>query len=99
MKKKNNLNKKDIYKFLSKKKGFSVLLSKKLIDNIIEIMINLLKQDDLILKNIGSFKIVDKKQRIGRNPKTKEQFIINARKSIIFKASKNLLKNINKYGD
>jgi len=99
MKKKNNLNKKDIYKFISKKKGFSVLLSKKLVDNIIEIMVNLLKQDSLILKNIGSFKIVDKKERIGRNPKTKEPFIINARKSIVFKASKNLLKKINKYSD
>ena len=99
MKKKNNLNKKDIYKFISKKKGFSVLLSKKLVDNIIEIMVNLLKQNGLILKNIGSFKIVDKKERIGRNPKTKETFIINARKSIVFKASKNLLKKINKYSD
>ena len=99
MKSKNNFNKKDIYKFISKKKGYSVLLSKKIVDHIIEIMVTQLKQNNLILKNIGSFKIVDKKERTGRNPKTKELFLINARKSIVFKASKKLLKSINKYSD
>ena len=53
----------------------------------------------LVSKNRGSFKIVDKKERTGRNPKTKELFLINARKSIVFKASKKLLKSINKYSD
>ena len=99
MKSKSNLNKKDIYKFISKKKGYSVLLSKKIVDHIIEIMVTQLKQNNLILKNIGSFKIVEKKERMGRNPKTKELFLINARKSIVFKASKKLLKSINKYSD
>ena len=99
MKIKNNLNKKDIYILLNKKKGYPVLLSKKIINDIIQILINQTKYNNLILKNIGSFKIIKKNERLGRNPKTKEPFVINARKSIIFKASKNLIKNINKYSD
>ena len=36
-----------------------------------------------------------KKSRVGRNPKTKEEVLINDRNVIIFKASKNILKYIN----
>ena len=48
------------------------------------------------LKNIGSFKKKDKKERIGRNPKTKEEFIIHSRKSISFTSSTKLLEKLNK---
>ena len=94
-----NFTKQDISNYLSQLNGFPKALSKKIINEIIEIMIDCLKANKLIIKNIGAFKIVYKKERIGRNPRTKEPFIINARKSIVFKASKNLLKNINKYSD
>ena len=48
------------------------------------------------LKNIGSFKILAKKERIGRNPKTKEEFIITPRNTVSFTASKFLKKIVNK---
>ena len=41
------------------------------------------------------FVLKEKKERIGRNPKTKENFIIKKRKVITFKTSKNLIKLIN----
>ena len=46
----------------------------------------------LNLKNIGSFKLLNKKKRVGRNPKTKEEHIITERKSVSFKASKEVTK-------
>ena len=91
----NNLTKKDISINLSKKKGFSVLHSKKIIDNLIIVFIKNLLKKDLILKNIGTFKVINKKERIGRNPKTKEVFVIKTRKSISFKTSKRLNKILN----
>jgi integration host factor subunit alpha len=91
----NNLTKKDISINLSKKKGFSVLHSKKIIDNLIIVFIKNLLKKDLILKNIGTFKVINKKERIGRNPKTKEVFVIKIRKSISFKTSKRLNKILN----
>ena len=91
----NNLTKKDISINLSKKKGFSVLHSKKIIDNLIIFFIKNLLKKDLILKNIGTFKVINKKERIGRNPKTKEVFVIKTRKSISFKTSKRLNKILN----
>ena len=91
----NSFKKIDLSKNISKKLGVSVLLSKKLTEDLIEILSNKIKDNDLNLKNLGSFRIINKKERIGRNPKTKEEFLIKSRKSIIFIASKNLLANIN----
>ena len=92
----NNLKRIDLAKSLSKKKGFSKLLSKELIDSLISIQIINIKKKNLNLKNIGTFKIIHKNERIGRNPKTKKIYTISSRKSISFLASKKLTKLINK---
>ena len=92
----NNLKRIDLAKSLSKKKGFSKLLSKELIDSLISILIINIKKKNLNLKNIGTFKIIHKNERIGRNPKTKKIYTISSRKSISFSASKKLTKLINK---
>ena len=91
----NNLTKEDICIFLSRKKGYSVLYSKKIINNLIEILIDEIKENSFNLKNIGTFKILNKKERIGRNPRTREIYKIKARKSLAFKPSTNLSGKIN----
>ena len=91
----NNLTKEDICIFLSRKKGYSALYSKKIINNLIEILIDEIKENSFNLKNIGTFKILNKKERIGRNPRTKEIYKIKARKTLAFKPSTNLSRKIN----
>ena len=91
----NNLTKEDICIFLSRKKGYSVLYSKKIINNLLEILTNEIKENTFNLKNIGTFKILNKKERIGRNPRTKEIYKIKARKTLAFKPSTNLSRKIN----
>ena len=88
--KNNNLTKVDIIRELSKKTGFSFNFSKKLINNLVDILVNQIKSGQLSLKNLGTFTIINKNQRIGRNPKTKEKFIIEKRKSIRFKPSQKI---------
>tara|TARA_B100000963_G_scaffold292035_1_gene262238 strand:+ start:14862 stop:15143 length:282 start_codon:yes stop_codon:yes gene_type:complete len=90
-----NLNKKDISIFLSKQKGFSNSFSKKIINDLIEAMSSSITSNKLILKNIGSFKLINKNSRIGRNPKTKKIYEIKSRKVVSFKTSSALLKKIN----
>jgi len=89
---KGNLTKLVLSKILSNKFGFSELYSKKLINDLIKIISHNIIAGNFNLKNVGTFKIINKKQRIGRNPKTKEEFIITARKSLIFVPSKKLIK-------
>ena len=91
----NTLKKIDIAKKINEEIGFSVMLSKKIVNDLIDALGQNLKKNNLSLKNIGSFKIICKKERIGRNPKTGENFKIKPRKSISFKASKKLIKNVN----
>tara|TARA_A100001388_G_C28684151_1_gene457883 strand:+ start:20 stop:307 length:288 start_codon:yes stop_codon:yes gene_type:complete len=92
---KKNLSKIEISKNLSNSKGYSLLFSKKIVDDLINVLVEIIKEKNLIIKNIGNFKLIQKKERIGRNPKTMEKFMISKRKIISFKPSKNLLKNLN----
>ena len=91
---KRNLKKKDIVKNLSFKTGLSENYSKKILNDLIQILSHHLRTRNLIIKNLGSFKILYKKERIGRNPKTKEEHIISARKVLSFSISQNLSKKI-----
>jgi len=91
-----NLKKKDIVKDLSKKIGFSSNYSKKIIDDLIHIILINIKTGNFNLKDIGTFKIISKKERLGRNPKTKKEYIISKRKSVTFTPSKILLNLVNK---
>ena len=94
---KNNLTKIDIIKNLSAKTGYPISFSKKLIDDLIKIISKDIKMGNINLKNVGSFKLINKKERIGRNPKTNEKFLIKSRKSISFTPSKKILNNLNKF--
>ena len=86
----------DIIKEISNITGFPANLIKEIVNDYLIMLTYKIKKDrDISIKNFGSFKIIDKKERVGRNPKTKEEFIITARKSINFTASKNLHKNVN----
>ena len=91
---KKNLTKNEISKNLSITTGYPITLSKKVVDTLITILIENIYPNGIKLKNIGSFKIIKKKERLGRNPKTKEKFIINSRNSLSFIASKKLLNNL-----
>ena len=90
-----NLKKEDLIKNLNNKLGYSSNYSKKLINDLIDILITNVITGKLILKNLGTFKLINKSERIGRNPKTKEEFKITARKTISFVVSKDILKHLN----
>ena len=93
---KKDFKKIDLVKDLSLKTGYSQNYSKKIVDDLVNIFIQNIKSGNLNLKNIGSFKLLNKKERIGRNPKTKEEFIITSRKSLSFTLSKKIIDNLNK---
>ena len=94
-----NIKKENLIKSLSKKTGFSLNFSKKLINDLIDVILDNTKNGNFNLKNLGSFKIMHKKERIGRNPKTKEEFLISSRKSINFTPSKKISNKLdNLYG-
>ena len=68
--------------------GFSKNYSSAIIDNFFETLIQeLLKSNKIKISSFGTFKVINKKERIGRNPKTKVETIIVPRKVVKFKPS------------
>ena len=91
-----NLTKKEIINSIYMQIGFSKKISETLLDDILEIILNnLIKQKKIKISKFGTFTLRKKRQRIGRNPKTKEIKVISERNVILFKASKELKKYIN----
>ena len=91
-----NFNKKAIINKVYQKLGFSKNYSSSMIDNFFEILIsNLIKNKKIKITSLGTFKVSEKNERIGRNPKTKIETKISARNVIKFKASEIMLKKIN----
>tara|TARA_B100000242_G_C42826336_1_gene383938 strand:- start:124 stop:411 length:288 start_codon:yes stop_codon:yes gene_type:complete len=84
-----NLTKKDLVNLVYMQIGYSKAISENLIDEYISLIIsNLIKENKLKISNFGTFVVREKKSRIGRNPKTKEEKKISQRKVILFRPSK-----------
>ena len=91
-----NLTKKDLVNLVYMQLGFSKLISENLIDDFFQtISDNLLKEKTLKLSKFGKFTLRQKKSRIGRNPKTKEEKMISERNVVLFKPSKEFKDFIN----
>ena len=91
-----NLTKKDLVNLVYMQLGFSKKISENLIDDFFQTIINnLLKEKILKLSKFGTFSIRQKKSRLGRNPKTKEEKIITERNVVLFKPSKEFKDFIN----
>ncbi len=76
--------------------GISKKVIEVLVDDFFDIVINNLIRNKIVkISNFGTFYLKNKKQRLGRNPKTKEEAVISKRNVITFKSSKELKKYIN----
>ena len=88
------LGKKDIANNISTK----TLLSSKESFNILDYFLEVLKKNKnkkLKISNFGSFSLTNSPKRIGRNPRTKEEFEIKARMKLSFKASNKIKSLLN----
>ena len=85
---KKNFTKKELINKLYQNIGFSKNFSSKIIDNFFETLIEeLINSNKIKISSFGTFKVINKKKRIGRNPKTKKEAIILPRKVVKFSPS------------
>ena len=91
-----NLTKKDLVNLVYMQLGFSKQISEILIEDFLKnIVENLIVEKKIKITNFGTFSIREKKERIGRNPKTNENKIISNRFVVLFKPSKEFKNFIN----
>ena len=91
-----NITRDDIADFINQQFGLTKKDCGDLVNDILEeIIIGLNKNQIVKIHNFGTFKLKRKESRIGRNPKTKENVIIEPRNVISFIPSRKLLKKLN----
>ena len=94
---KKNVTRKDLSEKIYKKIGFSKKFSSEIIDNFFESLISeLITSKKIKITSFGTFEVKSKKQRLGRNPKTKIETKISSRKIVKFKPSLIFKKKVNK---
>ena len=86
---KKNVNRKALANKIYHHIGFSKTISENIVNDIFYIIVSNFKDNEKIkITSFGTFLKKGKKERVGRNPKTKEKKIISARNVVTFKASK-----------
>jgi len=91
-----NITRDDIAEFINIEFGLAKKDCRDLVNIFINEIISGLKINNFVkIHNFGTFKVKSKKERIGRNPKTKEIVMIKSRNVISFTPSKNFVKLIN----
>ena len=94
---KSNFTRKSLSNKIYQKIGFSRNFSSIIIDNFFETLISELTKSNIIkISSFGTFSVLSKKERIGRNPKTGVEAKIFPRKVVKFKPSLSFKKKINK---
>lgn len=83
------MNKTELISIAAEKAGVSKKDSEKVVNAAIETIIETLKAEDKVqIVGFGVFDVKKRAERMGRNPKTKEEICIPASKSPQFKAGK-----------
>ncbi len=91
-----NLTKKEIVNSIYMQIGFSKKISENLLEDVFQILLkNIIIEKKVKIAKFGTFTLRKKNERLGRNPKTKEEKIISERNVILFKPSKELKQFIN----
>ncbi len=76
--------------------GLSRNESSTLVDSVFgEILKSLIQGDDVKISSFGTFVVRQKKERVGRNPKTGQEVPITARSVVTFRASNVLKSKVN----
>ena len=90
-----SLGKKDIVKNISSKAQIPLEPSSKLLDKFIDLICTESKTNKVKISKFGTFYFHQSPKRIGRNPITKKEYLINKRSKLSLKASHNIRNLIN----
>ena len=90
------LTKKELAQNLSDQSELSLTDAKKLVDLFFDTIKEQLNSGKTVkLSGFGTFDIVQTKERVGRNPKTMEEFPIPSKRKVKFTVSPKVKKSIN----
>ena len=90
------MNKAELIAAISENAGLTKADSKKALDSFIDVTMGALKKGDRVaLVGFGSWTVKQREARKGRNPQTKEEIMIPAKKVVKFKPGSDLAGSVN----
>lgn len=90
-------SKRDIYKSMAKKLGYSNVRSKEAVEYIFDKISEFLSNGEKVqLLGFGNFEVRERAERKGRNPQTGKELTIKAKKAPVFKSGTALKELVNK---
>ena len=90
-----NITRSDLAEAVCRELGLSFLESERLVDAFFEEIIKAFERGENVkLSSFATFSLKKKKERVGRNPKTGEEFPITARSILTFTPSQTLKKSV-----
>lgn len=85
------LTKAQIVEAIADQTGYPKNKSSEIVEILLEILKNSLESgEDVLISGFGKFCVKEKKERIGRNPATREEVMVTPRKLVTFRWSRNL---------
>ena len=90
------MNKQEFIKEYARQTGESQVRSKQLLEKVFEIVAENVEKSDVRMLPFGTFKLVTKKARTGRNPQTGKSIKIKEKKVVEIKISKSFRNQFNK---
>jgi integration host factor subunit alpha len=91
------LTKVDVIQKIYESTGYQKKLAAETFEKLVEIIKRTLENgEDVLISGFGKFCVKKKNARKGRNPATNEEMILNSRRVVTFKCSRELRDKINK---
>ncbi len=83
------LTKNDIVRTLAEKHEEEIAQTRRIVQGTLDMIVEaLLKGDKVELRNFGVFEVIDRKGRVARNPRSRQEVFIPERKVVKFKPGK-----------
>jgi integration host factor subunit alpha len=90
------LTKNDLAKALAKENGYALNNTVELVETLIELIKSKLSSgEDVLISGFGKFCVKEKRERRGRNPATGEDMMLEPRRVVTFRCSRQLRDKIN----
>lgn len=89
------MTKRELVKSVSEKTGFTQKDVLSVVDNLFETIAKTVVSEDVAITGFGKFATTERAARTMRNPLTGDQVQVPAKKSLRFRAAKNLKDSIN----
>lgn len=85
------MNKDELVKEVAKRTGLTQAVTRKCLDGLLEVISETLKKEEEVrLVGFGTFRVIKRKERRGRDPRSRKEIIIPAKKVVRFSPGKNL---------